>query len=134
MILQHHVNQILPVKTSDLNLAPTRVQVIESAPGTCPPSRRFLAQQVQFRLIGVLSRSHAVTRQNLREGCDKVPFLGGLGITLGSFVANHNNRTAMTTRHVIGAKSKSEVWRASFWLTLRVDKRSASFQPAELPS
>jgi len=75
----------------------------------CSPSRRFLAQQVQRWLIGSLSRSDEVTRKNLREGCDTIPFIGGLGITLGSSVANHDNRTAMTTRHVIGAKSRSEV-------------------------
>jgi len=72
----------------------------------CSPSRRFLAQQVQCWLIGALSRSLAVTRKNLREGCDTIPFIGGLGFTWSSSVANHGNLTTMTTRRVIGAKSR----------------------------
>jgi len=66
----------------------------------CLPSRRFLTQHVECWLILVLSLLQAVTKKNLREGCD---FLGSLGVTLGSSVAtNHGSRIAMTARHVMG--------------------------------
>ncbi len=75
----------------------------------CSPSRRLLAQQGQGWLNWVLSRSQGVPRKSLRQGCDTTPSLGTSGAALGSAVATLVSRTAATARHVIEAKSRSEV-------------------------